>query len=173
MSGLGEHRLRRTSPAHADDQRIVVGQQPRQMAGQGSLAGALAGGDHRQLRPVEGNRVVARWLEHEPRRLIAKARVQGKRGEAELGARPERGLVGQVDHGFGVMREAAQGILGRLLHRPAVDLVERPGGQLLLAAAEGDGRQAALPVEPGECVADGRGMVLAVDQRDDRHADIV
>ena len=57
-------------------------------------------------------------------------------------------------------------VCGLHLHRPAVVLLERAARELLLAAAEHHPGQPALGVEAGQRVADGRGVVLAVDQRD-------
>ena len=92
--------------------------------------------------------------------------MQRQRGQRSFARRRQHRLVGEVHHRVAARRQPPQRLLRIGLDRPAVVLVERPGAELLLAAAEHHAGQ----VEPGERVADGRRVVLAVDQRDDGHA---
>ena len=151
--------------------RIVLCQQARKLAGQRGLAGALAGGDDRDGGGAGVQRLVARRLEPQPRCLVGQAVVQRVGGQAQLLPRRQHGLVGQVEHrvgGAGASRPQRR--LGVVLDRPPVDLRQRPAGQLLLAPAEHHAGEAALRLHAGEQLTHRGGMVLAVDERDDRHA---
>ena len=150
---LRDPRLGRPAAAHADDHGVgaELAQQRRPVAGHGRLAGALAGGDHGELRPVELDRLVARRLEPRAGRLVGEPEAQRERGQPQLARRGHDRLVGEVDDRVGARREPPQPLLHVGLDRHAVVLLERAGPELLLAAAEHDPGQ----VEPGQRVADG------------------
>jgi hypothetical protein len=166
--GGGHARLGRPAPPHAHDHRIdaALAQQRRPVPGHRGLAGALAGADHGQLHTVEGDRRVARRVESQTRCLVAQPEVQGQRRQAQLRARRQHRLVGEVHDRLGGGRQSPQRLLRAGLDPPPVDLLERAGGKLLLTAAEDHARE----VEPLQRVTHRLRMVLAVDERDDRHA---
>jgi hypothetical protein len=159
--------LGRAAPPHADDHRLdpLVAEQRGPVPRDRRLARALARRDHRELRAVEVDALVARRLEPRARRLVREAEAQRERGEPELARRRHDGLVGQLDDRVRARREPSQALLRLALDRHAVELLERAGAELLLAAAEDDPGE----VEPRQGVANGGRVVLPVDQDDHRH----
>ena len=135
--------------------------------GHRGLAGALAGADHGQLRAVERHRLVARRLQAQaraPRSAAPGAGPARPAAASRSAAAParRRGRPPPPPRGAS-RRSACSGSVSteRPSSRPSA-----PPAELLLAAAEDHAGE----VEPGERVANRRRMVLAVDQRDDRHA---
>ena len=64
--------------------RSLLAEQRRPVPGHGGLARALAGGDHRQFRPLERHGLVVRRDEPRARRLVGEAETQRKRRQPQL-----------------------------------------------------------------------------------------
>ena len=181
-----ELRLGRAPATHRDDHRppAALLQHARPVPGDRRLARTLAGRDHRQLRPVEGDVGVRRRVESHPGGLVCEAQVERECGEAQLARRRHHRLVREVhDRPAGRARGRGRGPerLARVaeLDRPPVVLrrrLQHRGPGLLLAAAEDHACKPAFAFEAVQCVADHGGVMLAVDEGHGRglgHAAIV
>ena len=94
---LGHLRLGRAAAAHRDHDHVAVErEQPRDVAGDGGLADALAGPDDRQRR--QRKRRERRRLEAEVRADVWQAEREHAARESHPLARPEHGLVREIDH---------------------------------------------------------------------------
>ena len=146
--------LRRPAASHRDDDDAAVArEEARQVDGDGRLADALAGADHRDRRQLE--RLQLRRVEAEVGADVGETRRERARRPLESLDRAEHGLVGEVDDDL----RRPEAVDQRDAVVAAVPFAE------LLGAADED-RSLPLVRERCERVAHHRRIVLTVDERD-------
>ena len=158
---LGHLRLGRAAAAHRDHDHVaVMREQPRDVAGDGGLADALAGPYDRQRR--QRKRRERRRLEAEVRAGVRQPEREHAAREPHSLARAEHRLVGEVDHELRL--ELGDRALERVHHRDAIVLA---AAQLLRSARQPE-RDHLVRQGSQRVPHDGR-VVLAVADRQRSH----
>ena len=151
----------RAAAAHRHDDDVPIAcEQAREMPGDGGLADPLARSGDRDRR--DRDRGSLGWVEAEVGADVRNGEREHPAHEGEPLGRAEHGLVGQVDDDVGrVPRDCGLDV------RKERDAVVLPAAQLLLPADEDSCDE--LVGQLRERVADDRGVMLAVDDRDRPH----
>ena len=176
-AGLRHLGFRRTAATHRDHHRreAAARRDPRHLAGDGGLAGPLAGAEDREGRGPERGREPLRRVEPEVRTHVGHAARERLGGNGHPLAIPEHGLVRQVQHQVGRElvdrgRDGRRTVLARAAERHAQvrQVARRRASRSRLTKHGGDHLVASRARDLDPPSRDRR-VVLAVDEREGAH----